>query len=247
MSGLPIGFVDQHEVVSGHLTFTPATIVVPLATVEQYLVSISPDGSVFTFSAATGSLAELAPGRIMLLYDVDVAKVTHIAQKSGRLVVETAPVSLADVVASGSIKLRVPPDFNSDFDTKLPGSTPAARSTAAYEEPRSSPNTRAVVLDAAPASARRLVERADGNRGPWGLDQPGVVPKRDVQRVGVPVRREVGIKGAGDRRECLLGTAQRRELQGGNRITGIDGHRQDHRATGLDGPGRVHARGPRAL
>jgi len=87
--------------------------------VRSSLTDISPDGSTYTFRNAFGPLAELGPGKVMLLQGLDVADVTSISSSGGELVVNTTPASLADVVQAGQIQVTAPPDLATTFGSQL--------------------------------------------------------------------------------------------------------------------------------
>jgi hypothetical protein len=145
VAGFPVGVADPRASATANVTFTPATVVVGLQTVEQDLVNVSPDGSTFTFSSDSGPLGQLGPGKVMLLYGVDVARVTSVAHRGGDLVVQTVPVALADLVKSGSIRVSAPPDSVGGFGVQSGGTSPATAS--AYEAHGMSPDGPPVVLD----------------------------------------------------------------------------------------------------
>ncbi|HTX00060.1 MAG TPA: hypothetical protein VMD59_14845 [Acidimicrobiales bacterium] len=132
---LPIGVGAPHSNSTAHVTYTPSTVVIDPALLHRSLVGVSPDGSTYTFSAASGPLADLKPGKVILLYGFDAGVVTKVSHVAGKLVVATTPATLSQIVQSGTIDVNSPPDyagaFGSDIDT-----TPL---TAA--EPATSPAT----------------------------------------------------------------------------------------------------------
>lgn len=114
-----VGYGNTKATTETHVTFTRATVVVSLATVEHDLVDVSRDGSTFTFSTDSAPLSSLAPGKVMLLEGVDVAKVTGVSHSDGHLVVTTTPATLTDVIKSGTIKVTAAPDFKHGFGVQL--------------------------------------------------------------------------------------------------------------------------------
>jgi len=117
------------------------TAVLPEST-TQYLQSISPDGSVLTFSQSTPELEELVPGDI-LLTDVNAAapdgllrKVTSVAPQGDDVVVTTEPAVLEEAVEDGAVYEAVqltPADVTSV--TALPGvqtSSPASPDSTTF-------------------------------------------------------------------------------------------------------------------
>ncbi len=103
------------------MTLSPNTVVIDPALLRSSLVGVSPDGSTFTFSTASGPLAKLAPGKVILLYGYDAGVVSTVRHAAGKLVVATTPATLSQIVQSGTINVNSPPDyagaFGSDIDT----------------------------------------------------------------------------------------------------------------------------------
>lgn len=119
VSGVPLGVGNAASTSTTDIRLTPDTVTVPLAKVQSSLVSIADDGSAYTFSDAAGPLAQLAPGKVMLLQGVDVAKVAAVDTSGGGLVVHTVPATLGDVVESGRIQVTAPPDLADAFGSTL--------------------------------------------------------------------------------------------------------------------------------
>ena len=142
VAGLPLGVGNPQATATGKVSYTPSTVVVDLATVQRTLTNVSTDGSTFTFSSDAGPLAQLAPGKVMLLYGVDVAKVTKVSRNGGALVVTTTPAALTDVVRSGTFSVHgpAPSGFGANSDPT------ATVKTAAFRLGRARPR---VFLDAA--------------------------------------------------------------------------------------------------
>jgi len=116
---LPVGVGDPHGSSNAQVTFTPNTVVVSPAQVRSSLVGVSADGSTYTFSSATGPLAKLAPGKVLLLEGFDAAQVTKVTRSGPRLVVVTTPASLPSLIQSGNIDVNTPPDFNGAFGSDV--------------------------------------------------------------------------------------------------------------------------------
>jgi hypothetical protein len=118
-SSPPIGVGDPHGSSNAQVTFTPNTIVVTPAQVRSSLVGVSADGSTYTFSSATGPLAKLAPGKVLLLEGFDAAQVTKVTRSGTGLVVTTVPASLPSLIQSGNIDVNTPPDFSGAFGSDV--------------------------------------------------------------------------------------------------------------------------------
>ena len=116
---LPIGVGDPHGSSNAQVTFTPNTVVVSPAQVRSSLVGVSADGSTYTFSGATGPLAKLAPGKVLLLEGFDAAQVTKVTRSGPKLVVVTTPASLPSLIQSGNIDVNTPPDFSGAFGSDV--------------------------------------------------------------------------------------------------------------------------------
>jgi len=134
VSGLPVGVGNSQATATGKVSYTPSTVVVDLATVRRTLTSVSSDGSTFTFASDSGPLGQLAPGKVMLLYGVDVAKVTKVSHDGNSLVVTTTPAALTDVVQTGNLRVDGPPGFANGFGASSDAAA-AVRTTAARVPP----------------------------------------------------------------------------------------------------------------
>jgi hypothetical protein len=150
LAGLPIGIGNSGATANSQVTLTPQTVVIPLAQVQSSLMSVSADGSTYTFANGSGPLAQLGPGKVMLLQGLDVADVTSVASNGGGgLVVTTTPASLSDVMQSGHIQVQARPDFSSAFGAELAGGPSAGAFTIAGQGPRVADGQPQIVLAAA--------------------------------------------------------------------------------------------------
>ncbi len=85
------------------VTWTPQTVRIDRATALRSLQGISRDGARFTFSGDDGAIAQLAPGKVMLLWGLALRKVDRVAHENGRIVVDTGPAKLTDAISEGDI------------------------------------------------------------------------------------------------------------------------------------------------
>ena len=92
------------------VTLTSKTLVVPPSLVKSSLSGVSDGGSTYTFSNASGPLAQAAPGKVLLLEGQDAVVVKSVKHSGSKLIIGTAPASLTDVVQSGTIKVSGAPD-----------------------------------------------------------------------------------------------------------------------------------------
>ena len=90
---------------------TDRTVVVSQRLAANQLISVSEDASVYKFKSATGALAKLRKGKVMLLSGLAAREITRVSTVKGRLVVRTIPAELTDVVQNGVISLDKPIDF----------------------------------------------------------------------------------------------------------------------------------------
>ena len=126
---LPVDVGDPGGTASGQVTFTPNTVVITASQVRDSLTGVSADGSTYTFSSDSGPLGDLAPGKVMLLESLDAARVTSVNHDGSTLVVNTSPISLSDLIQSGSIDESGPPDLSGAFASEA-GADTTSQSTA---------------------------------------------------------------------------------------------------------------------
>jgi len=93
------------------IQYTPATILVPSATVSSQLLSVSANGATYTFRSDAGVLGKLKKGSVMLLQDLAVRDVTGVTHASGHLVVATNPAAITDLIENGTLSWDKPVDF----------------------------------------------------------------------------------------------------------------------------------------
>ncbi|MGA8681674.1 MAG: hypothetical protein WB592_14440 [Acidimicrobiales bacterium] len=153
VSGLPIGLANAGASSKTQVTYTSRTVAVPAAMVRSDLVGVSGSGSTYTFSSDSGPLAQLAPGKVMLLEGFDVAVVASVDHAGGDLVVHTTPATITDLVQSGTIAVSSPSDFASGFGAQV-AAVPSSASTSADESPNAGDD---IVLLGAPTPAPHML------------------------------------------------------------------------------------------
>ena len=99
----------------------PNVVVVSAATVAADLVSVSSDGSTFVFKSATGTLGQLAPGKVMLLQGYTAGVVVSASRSGARLTVVTQPAALTNIFQNADINFSQPIDFSNAFGALSPG------------------------------------------------------------------------------------------------------------------------------
>ena len=108
---LQVLVAEQGAAAGTQVTLTSKTIVVSPSVVKSSLTSISADGSTYTFSNGTGPLAQVAPGKVLLLEGQDALVVKTVKHDGSKLIVGVTPASLTDVVQAGQIAVSGPPDI----------------------------------------------------------------------------------------------------------------------------------------
>ncbi|MEP9365281.1 hypothetical protein ABLE68_20110 [Nocardioides sp. CN2-186] len=114
---------------AGKVTYTPQTVVVPSAVVAKQLMKVSGDGTTYTFKSASGVLAKLKAGSVMLLEKKAVRDVTAVDVVAKHLVVTTSDAALTDVVADGTLSWSSGVDWSKAFAIGGDG-VPVARTAA---------------------------------------------------------------------------------------------------------------------
>ena len=122
--------ISSHET---GITFTSHTVVIPKATVSKELAGVSASG-VFKFRKASGPLASLKKGSVMLLQGSDAMEVTRISHKGGQLLVQTKAAALPQLIKTGTISVSGTPDFHSAFVGPTVTS-PSSKSAGVLERP----------------------------------------------------------------------------------------------------------------
>ena len=91
-------------------TVIPETTKMLPETTTRYLLSVSEDGSLFTFSRMTVALAGVREGDVVIGLPTNVApygflrKVTQIGQQSGKVLLKTEPAALEEAIERGTIR-----------------------------------------------------------------------------------------------------------------------------------------------
>lgn len=102
----PTVVINSGNAAGTHLTLTSKTIEVP----PSALKSVSASGSTYTFSA-TGPLAKVAVGKVILIEGQDAIVVTGVKHSGAQLIVGATPASIGDVIESGQLVETGPPDM----------------------------------------------------------------------------------------------------------------------------------------
>jgi len=131
-SGVQVLVANSGEAAGTHVTLTSKTVVVPPSVVSSSLSGVSSDGSTYTFSNNNGPLAQVAPGKVLLLEGQDAIVVKTVKHDGPKLIVGAAPASLTDIVQSGQISVSGPPDTAAAIGVPLDtpsgeGAVPAQR------------------------------------------------------------------------------------------------------------------------
>ena len=92
----------------GQVTYNNNTVRMDTESAGKSLLSVSQDGSVFIFDPSDERVRNLAPGKVMLLENVALRKITEVVSQNGHVVVGTEPAALTDAIQDGVIKWNVP-------------------------------------------------------------------------------------------------------------------------------------------
>jgi hypothetical protein len=113
--------------------YTSKVVVIPRSTVKKDLSGVSVTTGVFKFKHASGPLAKLKPGKVMLLQGADALLVTKVSKSHGDLLVSTKPANLTDVISSGKIAFSGTPNFDQAVGQKIVA-TPSSASDHAQND-----------------------------------------------------------------------------------------------------------------
>lgn len=83
------------------LTLTDQTVVIRGG--AAVVRTVSADHASFTLDGSAAGVADLAPGKVMLIAGVDAAKVTKVDQQGNDRVITTEPASVGDVIRDGEV------------------------------------------------------------------------------------------------------------------------------------------------
>jgi hypothetical protein len=99
--------INSGDAAGTELTLTSKTIEVP----SSWLKSVTAGGATYTFANASGPLAKVAVGKVILIEGQDAIVVTSVKRSGSQLIVGAAPASIGDVIESGQLKVTGPPDM----------------------------------------------------------------------------------------------------------------------------------------
>lgn len=99
--------INSGNAAGTNLTLTSKTIEVPPSAVK----SVGAGGATYTFASATGPLAQVAVGKVILIEGQDAIVVTSVKHSGAQLIVGATPASIGDVIESGQLVEKGPPDM----------------------------------------------------------------------------------------------------------------------------------------
>lgn len=114
---MPAGTAPSHaraRAAGGDITYAANTVVIPRSVVSAQLIGIA-SGGVYKFKHAAGPLAQLKPGKVMVLQGSAAGVVTSVQTADQRLIVHTKDPTVGQVIKSGTIKFDFAPDFHKAF------------------------------------------------------------------------------------------------------------------------------------
>ena len=112
LPGAPNGTGQTVSINSGNaagtdFTLSSKTIEVP----SSLLKSVTAGGATYTFASASGPLAKVAVGKVVLVEGQDAIVVTSVKRSGGQPIVGATPASIGDVIESGQLKVSGPADM----------------------------------------------------------------------------------------------------------------------------------------
>jgi hypothetical protein len=118
------------------ITYRPEAIVVPAERAQSIILERSDDDSSFLLDGSAPELADLSPGRVLLLGGVTLRKVTSVTRENGQLRVATEEAALTDAIARGHLGWNGTLDWKavSTLQTNLPGSGVHVQSAHPWSE-----------------------------------------------------------------------------------------------------------------
>jgi hypothetical protein len=93
------------------VTYTPETVLLSADIAQHHLKTAGPDGSTFTFDAASSDVRGLKPGSVMLLTGVALRRVTQVQPLGDSIVVTTGPAEITDAIKDGTIQAQAAVNF----------------------------------------------------------------------------------------------------------------------------------------
>jgi hypothetical protein len=99
-----------HAAAGRGITYADNTVVIPASVVKSQLVSI--DEGVYTFRSASGPLAQLKTGKVMVLQGSASGVITSATTQGGKLVVHATDPTIGQVLKSGTLTYDFTPDWH---------------------------------------------------------------------------------------------------------------------------------------
>ena len=131
-AGPAAGRPDAHpRTAGGGITYAANTVVIPRSVVSAQLIAIAP-GGVYKFKAAAGPLAQLKPGRVMVLEGSAAGVVTSVQTANHQLIVHTRDATVGQVIKSGTVKFDFAPDFHKAFAAPINVAEDGAATASAH-------------------------------------------------------------------------------------------------------------------
>ena len=96
---------------SFNATFTPQTVYFNESETSKDVISISDDGTIFTFSNSSDKAKNLKKGDVVLIYGKALRKANKITAQGNTVVVETVAATLNEAIQEGSINWTTYCDF----------------------------------------------------------------------------------------------------------------------------------------
>jgi hypothetical protein len=156
---------------AGGITYAANAVVIPRSVVSAQLIGIAP-GGVYKFKHAAGPLAQLKPGKVMVLEGSAAGVVTSVQTANHRLIVHTKDATVGQVIKSGTIKFDFAPDFHKAFAAPINVSDVGGSAAAVHPSAFRAPGYPYVPTARTTASGSLAIQ---GGQKAWGYSISGTV------------------------------------------------------------------------
>lgn len=109
--------------------WNPNVVAVDKESAMRSLLQVSRNGSNFVFKADEPALAQLEPGRVLLVWGIALRKVKAVKTKGEFTLVQTTPAALTDALTDAKIAFNAPLSFQRAFVSSQPKRKPALQTS----------------------------------------------------------------------------------------------------------------------
>lgn len=170
--------VQEVKPIRFDVEWNPDVVAVDRNAAIRTLLSVSANGTRFTFAAGDAALAALAPGKILFLWGVALRRITSVQLNGDQLIVVTTGVSLPEAFRRADIEFEYPIASNAPIIV------------VPHVQREDAPRTAM-----APAAGPRFVRVADTNPGGSAAEGPGPAAPDVVFDLGLSTYKVSGYHG----------------------------------------------------